>query len=72
MVCPTLAPGSQKKNLPGIEAAMLNQLSNAIVESTMNTKLRVLTYGIREPEHLIDLALLDRGDYWPPLPGRSA
>jgi len=51
---------------------MLNQLSNAIVESTMNTKLRVLTYGIREPEHLIDLALLDRGDYWPPLPGRSA
>jgi transposase len=63
-----------RKNLPGIEAAMLNKLSNAIVEST-NTKLRVLTrmaYGFREPEHLIALALLDRGGYCPPLPGRSA
>jgi transposase len=53
---------------------MLNKLSNAIVEST-NTKLRVLTrmaYGFREPEHLIALALLDRGGYCPPLPGRSA
>jgi transposase len=62
-----------KKNLPGIEAAMLNKLSNAIVEST-NTKLRVLTrmaYGFKEPEHLIALALLDRGGYCPPLPGRS-
>jgi transposase len=61
-----------KKNLPGIEAAMLNKLSNAIVEST-NTKLRVLTrmaYGFKEPEHLIALALLDRGGYCPPLPGR--
>jgi transposase len=63
-----------KKNLPGIEAAMLNKLSNAIVEST-NTKLRVLTrmaYGFKEPEHLIALALLDRGGYCPPLPGRTS
>ena len=62
-----------RKNLPGIEAAMLNKLSNAIVEST-NTKLRVLTrmaYGFKDPEHLIALALLDRGGYCPPLPGRG-
>jgi transposase len=62
-----------KRNLPGIEAAMLNNLSNALVEST-NTKLRVLhrmAFGFKEPEHLIALALLDRGGYCPPLPGRD-
>jgi transposase len=62
-----------KKNLPGIEAAMLNKLSNAIVEST-NTKLRVLTrmaYGFASPDALIALALLDRGGFCPPLPGRG-
>jgi transposase len=62
-----------RKNLPGIEAAMLNKLSNAIVEST-NTKLRVLTrmaYGFASPDALIALALLDRGGYCPPLPGRG-
>jgi len=61
-----------RKNLAGIEAALLHNLSNALVEST-NTKLRVLTrvaYGFREPEHLIALALLDRGGYCPSLPGR--
>jgi Transposase len=52
-----------------------NQLhrSNALVEST-NTKLRLLTrvaYGFKQPEHLIALALLDRGGYCPPLPGRG-
>jgi transposase len=63
-----------RKNLPGIEAMLLNNLSNALVEST-NTKIRVLTrvaYGFKEPQHLIALALLDRGGYQPPLPGRSA
>jgi transposase len=63
-----------KRNIAGIEAAMLNNLSNALVEST-NTKLRVLhrmAFGFREPEHLIALALLDRGGYCPPLPGRDA
>ena len=63
-----------KRNIAGIEAAMLNNLSNALVEST-NTKLRVLhrmAFGFREPEHLIALALLDRGGYCPPLPGRHA
>jgi transposase len=44
-----------------------------LIEST-NTKLRLLTrvaYGFREPEHLIALALLDRGGYCPPLPSRG-
>jgi transposase len=61
------------RNISGIEAAMLNNLSNALVEST-NTKLRVLhrmAFGFRKPEHLIALALLDRGGYCPPLPGRQ-
>ncbi len=61
-----------RKNLPGIEAALVNNLSNALVEST-NTKLRLLArlaYGFKEPEHLIALALLDRGGYCPALPGR--
>jgi transposase len=62
-----------RRNIAGIEAAMLNNLSNALIEST-NTKLRVLhrmAFGFRQPEHLIALALLDRGGYCPPLPGRS-
>jgi transposase len=62
-----------RRNIKGIEAAMLNNLSNALIEST-NTKLRVLhrmAFGFKEPEHLIALALLDRGGYCPPLPGRS-
>ena len=63
-----------KRNIKGIEAAMLNNLSNALVEST-NTKLRVLhrmAFGFAKPEHLIALALLDRGGCCPPLPGRAA
>jgi len=62
-----------RRHLPGIEAAMLHNVSNALVEST-NTKLRVLhrmAFGFRHPEHLIALALLDRGGYCPPLPGRN-
>jgi transposase len=62
-----------RKNLSGIEAAMLNKLSNALIEST-NTKLRVLhrmAFGFANPEHLIALALLDRGGYCPDLPGRD-
>lgn len=62
-----------RKHLPGIEAALLHDLSNALIEST-NTKLRLLTriaYGFREPEHLIALALLDRGGCCPALPGRG-
>jgi transposase len=62
-----------RRNLAGIEAAMYARLSNALIEST-NTKLRVLhrmAYGFKKPEHLIALALLDRGGYRPPLPGRN-
>ena len=63
-----------RKNLAGIEAALVHDLSNALIEST-NTKIRLLAriaYGFKEPEHLIALALLDRGGYCPPLPRRSA
>ena len=63
-----------RRHLAGIEAAMLNNISNALVEST-NTKLRVIhrmAFGFARPEHLIALALLDRGGYCPPLPGRAA
>jgi transposase len=61
-----------RKNLAGIEAALINNLSNALVEST-NTKIRLLTrmaFGFRSPEALVALALLDRGGHCPPLPGR--
>lgn len=63
-----------RKHLAGIEAAMVNDLVNALIEST-NTKLRVLhrmAFGFKEPEHLTALALLDRGGYCPPLPGRRS
>lgn len=62
-----------RKNLPGIAQALLNNLSNALIEPT-NTKLRLLTriaYGFKEAEHLIALACLDRGGHRPPLPGRT-
>jgi transposase len=63
-----------RRNRLGIDAALTHQLSNALVEST-NTKLRLLhrmAFGFHKPEHLIALALLDRGGYCPPLPGRHA
>ncbi len=62
-----------RRHRDGIEAALIHGLSNALVEST-NTKLRVLTrmaFGFREPEHLIALAMLDRGGVCPSLPGRE-
>lgn len=61
-----------RRHLDGFKATLKHGLSNALVEST-NTKIRVLTrmaFGFRKPEHLIALALLDRGGYSPPLPGR--
>ena len=61
------------KHRPTIEATLTHGLSNALVEST-NTKIRVLArmaYGFKHPENLIALALLDRGGYCPPLPGRN-
>lgn len=62
-----------RRHRAGIEAALTHGLSNALIEST-NTKLRVLTrmaFGFREPEHLIALAMLDRGGVRPALPGRA-
>lgn len=61
------------KHRPTIEASLTHGLSNALVEST-NTKIRVLArmaYGFKNPDNLIALALLDRGGYCPPLPGRA-
>lgn len=52
-----------RKHRANIEAALVNNLSNALIEST-NTKIRVLhrmAFGFKKPEHLIALALLDRG-----------
>jgi hypothetical protein len=45
-----------------------------LIEST-NTKLRLLArmaFGFKNPEAMVALALLDRGGYCPPLPGRAA
>ena len=60
------------KNMKGILQALLNNLSNGLIEST-NTKLRLITrvaYGFKDPDHLIALAYLDRGGHRPALPGR--
>jgi transposase len=57
-----------------IEAALQEDLSNALVEST-NTKIRLLTrvaFGFKSPQSLIALAMLALGGYRPPLPGREA
>jgi transposase len=57
-----------------IEASIVHQLSNALVES-VNTKLRLITrmaFGFHDPHALIGLALLALGGLCPPLPGRSA
>ena len=59
-----------RKNHAGILNALLNRLSNGLVEST-NTKIRVLTriaYGFTNTDHLIALALLDRGGHCPDSP----
>lgn len=63
-----------RRHLPGIQAALDHDVTNALIEST-NTKLRLLTriaYGFKSPDALIALALLDRGGYCPNLPGRAA
>jgi transposase len=55
-----------------IDAALELGLSNALIEST-NTKIRLITrmaFGFKDPQALIDLALLSLGGYRPVLPGR--
>jgi transposase len=59
-----------RKNEPGILNALLNRLSNGLVESTIH-QIGVLTriaYGFTNTDHLITLALLDRGGHCPPSP----
>lgn len=58
---------------PEIEAALEENLSNALIEST-NTKIRLLTriaYGFHNAQALIALTMLSLGGYRPPLPGRN-
>jgi len=60
------------KNRTGIEATLVEGLSNARVEA-VNTKIRLLTriaFGFRSPAALIALAMLGLGGLCPPLPGR--
>lgn len=62
-----------RRHRPQIEAAIREDLSNALVEST-NTKIRVLTriaFGFHSAEALIALAMLSLGGYRPDLPGRA-
>jgi transposase len=62
-----------RRHCPQIEAAIREDLSNALVEST-NTKIRVLTrvaFGFHSAQALIALAMLSLGGYRPALPGRA-
>ena len=62
-----------RRHRPQIEAAIREDLSNALVEST-NTKIRVLTriaFGFHSAAALIALAMLSLGGYRPDLPGRT-
>ena len=61
------------KHRDAIDAALDNNMSNALVEST-NTKIRLLTriaFGFKSPEALIALAMLSLGGHRPQLPGRA-
>ena len=62
-----------RRHRPQIEAAIREDLSNALIEST-NTKIRVLTrvaFGFHSAEAVIALAMLSLGGYRPDLPGRA-
>ena len=62
-----------RRHRPQIEAAIREDLSNALIEAT-NTKIRVLTrvaFGFHSAEALIALAMLNLGKYRPDLPGRA-
>ncbi len=62
-----------RRHRPQIQAAIREDLSNALVEST-NTKIRVLTrvaFGFHSAEALIALAMLSLGGYRPDLLGRT-
>jgi transposase len=62
-----------RKHRPAIEAALIHDLSNALIEST-NTKIRLLqrvAFGFHSAQALIGLAMLALGGFCPPLPGRT-
>jgi transposase len=61
------------KHRATIEAALENNLSNALIEST-NTKIRLITrvaFGFHSAAPLIALAMLSLGGHRPTLPGRT-
>ena len=61
------------RHRPQIEAAIRENVSNALVEST-NTKIRLITriaFGFHSAEAVIALAMLSLGGYRPDLPGRA-
>ena len=63
-----------RRHRPAIEATLVHDLSNALIEST-NTKIRLLqriAFGFRSADALIALAMLALGGFRPPLPGRAA
>ena len=67
-------PTQLRRNLPGILARLLNEISEVLVEST-DTELRLLTrtaFGFRWPEHLSALFLLGLGGPTADLTGRNA
>lgn len=63
-----------RRHRPAIEATLVHDLSNALIEST-NTKIRLLqriAFGFKSADALIALAMLALGGFRPPLPGRAA
>jgi transposase len=57
-----------------IEAAIANQLSNAVVEQ-VNTQIRLIMrrgFGYHSPWSVIALAMLSLGGLCPPLPAEGA
>jgi transposase len=66
----TRVAASVEKHRAAIEAALMNQLSNARIEG-VNTKLKLLTrqaYGFHSHKPLIALAMMKLGGLCPPLP----
>jgi transposase len=62
-----------RKHRAAIEAALIHELSNALIEST-NTKIRLLqrvAFGFHSADALIALAMLALGGFRPALPGRN-